>query len=310
MGMTRKLGFGAALAAALAFGGTARAQAGASGQGATGSEQGATGSGQGATGSEQGATGSEQGTGAMQGSGQSGAMGGASGAQTGATGGASAGTYGGGQQSATAQGAAKPLPKKLQGAAEKLHADNQAEVQLGQLAQQQAESPAVKQFAERMVTDHGQNDQQLQQMATNLEGKQYQKMQQQMQKKMKSLEGKQGASFDKAYMSFMVKDHQNDTKEIGNAAKQAKKSDPELATFLQQTEATIKSHLQEAKRVEKQVKKEKQGQAQQGGAQTGGMGSSGGQGASQGSGATGGTGAGTGAGGAGSGSVGQPGTGQ
>jgi predicted outer membrane protein len=53
-----------------------------------------------------------------------------------------------------------------------LLAKNQAEVELGKFAQQQAESPQVKEFAQMMVQDHGKLIQQLQQVAGNQSGAQ------------------------------------------------------------------------------------------------------------------------------------------
>ena len=72
---------------------------------------------------------------------------------TGSTGSSDAATGGGGASagtSSTATGtgsAGKKLDKKLQDGLEKLHADNQAEIQMAQVAAQSAQSPDVKQFA-------------------------------------------------------------------------------------------------------------------------------------------------------------------
>ena len=60
------------------------------------------------------------------------------------------------------------VDKKLQDDLQKLHADNQAEVQMGQMGAQQAQSPEVKQFAEQMQTDHQKADQKLTEQAVML----------------------------------------------------------------------------------------------------------------------------------------------
>jgi len=195
----------------------------------------------------------------------------------------SAGTAGqgtGSQQGTQAQmgGAASggQLTTKEKDALAKLHAANQGEVKLAQLAEQTSQSQAVKDFAQRMVTDHQQNDEQLQQLAQSmgvpLEGKAFQKEQEAAQKSMKQLQSKQGADFDKAYMSLMTKDHEKDAKALDGAAKAAQKNNPQLAAFLEQTRDTVKSHLAEAKQVEAQVKGGK-GHAQAGSTGMGGSGS-------------------------------------
>jgi putative membrane protein len=152
------------------------------------------------------------------------------------------------------------LDRSLAKAVQKLHAANQAEVQGGQQAAQSAQSPDVKQFAQRMVSDHQQNDQQLQQLAQTmgapLQGDEFQKEQQDAQKHMQKVQGKTGAEFDKAYMSMMVDDHRKDVKEVEKAAKDAHKHhQAQLASFLDQTHSKMQQHLQEAQRIEKSLGK-------------------------------------------------------
>ncbi len=151
------------------------------------------------------------------------------------------------------------LSSKLRDGLEQLHADDQAEIQAGQLAQQNATSSDVKAFGQRMVTDHGQNDQQLTGMAqtlgVNLEGSAYQKEMKDAQKAAKKYENKTGSAFDRAYIDAMVKDHQKDSKDVKKLAEQARKDNQgELASFLDQTESTISSHLDQAKQLQSSVR--------------------------------------------------------
>ncbi len=157
---------------------------------------------------------------------------------------------------------AKAPDKKLSEGLEKLHAANQAEIEGGKLAQQSAVSPDVKSFAEKMVTDHTKNDKQLasiaESMGVSLEGKQFAEDKKDAQKKSESWAKKTGADFDQAYAKDMVKDHQKDAKEVRNLAEQARKDgQSEVASFLDQTEQAMQTHLSLAKRLEKSVKNEK-----------------------------------------------------
>lgn len=189
---------------------------------------------------------------------------------------------------ASAQAAAKAPSKKLVEGLEKLHADNQAEIQAGQLAQQNGMSPEVKSFGEQMVTDHTKVDQQLasiaQNMGVNLEGTQFQKQQKDAQKTYQKLQGKSGAAFDKQYASQMVKDHQSDTKAVKKLAQEAQKENqPELATFLNQTEQGMQGHLSHAKQLEaaeKSASKRSQSTTGSGSSQGGGTGGGSNQGGS------------------------------
>jgi putative membrane protein len=119
-----------------------------------------------------------------------------------------------------------------------------AEVQMGQLALQKASSPQVKEFAQRMVTDHSQANQDLMQLAkadnltlpTQLDPKH--------KSEMDRLSAMSGDAFDGAYMQHMVQDHK---KTVADFQKQAQSgSDPALKSFAQKYLPIIQQHLQMA----------------------------------------------------------------
>lgn len=168
-----------------------------------------------------------------------------------AAGGAMHGTAG-----ARMHGTAGKVDPKLEQGLQKLHAANQAEVQMGQMAAQTAQDEQVKAFAQKMVDDHQKNDQQLEQLAqqvgVTLTGPAFDAAQKDAEKDMAKFHAKSGQSFDRSYMSHMVKDHQKDVKEVGSLAKKAHQAkQAELASFLDETHVAMQGHLQEAKQVEK-----------------------------------------------------------
>jgi putative membrane protein len=198
--------------------------------------------------------------------------GGAAGSSDTASGGAGS-TAGSGSTASGAPSASPKIDKKLQGKLEKIHADNQGEMQLAQVAAQNAQSPDVKQFAEQMALDHQKLDGKLtdvvQNMGGSLEGKNFQKEQQANAKEAQKLQSKTGKDFDKAYMSRMVKDHKKDIKAVKSATKSAQKANaPELTALLQGAQTGMQKHLDHAKQIQSSLKK--------GGSSTSGTGSSGG----------------------------------
>jgi putative membrane protein len=131
--------------------------------------------------------------------------------------------------------------------AQKAAAGGLAEVSLGQLAQQNGNSEQVKEFGQRMVTDHSQANQELQQIAQqeNLTlptepGSKDQALQ-------KRLNGLKGTAFDSAYAQDMVKDHQQDVAEFRKEAQSGQ--DPALKAFAQKTLPVLQQHLQMAQAV-------------------------------------------------------------
>jgi putative membrane protein len=116
-----------------------------------------------------------------------------------------------------------------------------AEVQLGQLAAERAASPDVKQFGQRMVTDHTKANQELAEIArnknmpvaTDLDPKH-----QAMEDKLAKL---QGAAFDREYLMGQVADHEQAVALFKNQVKEGK--DADLKTFASKTLPTLQDHL-------------------------------------------------------------------
>jgi putative membrane protein len=122
-----------------------------------------------------------------------------------------------------------------------------AEVELGKLAESHAQSPDVKNFAKRMVEDHGKANDQLKQIAQKEGVKLPSGMGKEHEEVKNRLEKLHGASFDQAYMHDMVQDHQKDVREFQQAANSLQ--DPQLKQFAQQTLSTIQQHLQMAEQL-------------------------------------------------------------
>jgi putative membrane protein len=122
-----------------------------------------------------------------------------------------------------------------------------AEVELGQLAQQNGQSQNVKDFGKRMVDDHSKANDQLKQLASQKGVSLPTSLNSKDQATKDKLSKLQGAAFDKAYMKDMVMDHKKDVAEFQKASTSAK--DPDLKSWAGQTLPTLQSHLQEAEKI-------------------------------------------------------------
>jgi putative membrane protein len=119
--------------------------------------------------------------------------------------------------------------------------DGMTEVALGKLALSKSSNNDVKQFAQKMVQDHGQADQQLASLAqskgltvpTTLDAKHAAMV--------KALGAKSGAAFDSSYAAHMAKGH---TKAVALFQAASKSSDPDVAAFAQKTLPTLQEHKQ------------------------------------------------------------------
>ena len=122
-----------------------------------------------------------------------------------------------------------------------------AEVQMGNLALQNAQSADVKAYAQRMVTDHGTSNAELAQLATvkglalptELAGKH--------QQGLEHLRGLSGAEFDKAYMQHMVGDHGEAVTLFQNGSTNS--SDSDIKAFATKNLPILQEHLRMAQEI-------------------------------------------------------------
>ena len=118
---------------------------------------------------------------------------------------------------------------------------NFAEVAMGELAQKNGESQAVKSFGQMLVTDHLQANQKAvlaaQQIGINSPPQGPNKKQEAEHAKMSKLTG---SAFDKAFAQHMVRDHK---KEIGEYSKAAKVNDA-AGAYARETLPVLQKHLQ------------------------------------------------------------------
>jgi len=148
---------------------------------------------------------------------------------------------------------AAPLEKMDRDFVMKAASGGLMEVELGNIAQQNAASQRVKDFGSMMVRDHSAANQELMSFAnrrnltmnsdslTNLH-----------KSHIDALKNKKGAAFDKAYMNMMVSDHKKDVSEFDKASKMCK--DQECLAFAAKTLPTLQMHLDSAQAISKVIK--------------------------------------------------------
>lgn len=122
-----------------------------------------------------------------------------------------------------------------------------AEVALGQLAQQKSNSADVKHFGEKMVTDHGKMTRDMTPIAQSIgvnppSGTGMGDKAEEGKLKMMS-----GDSFDKAYIKEMVEDHRKDLAAFKKEA--ASTADPQLKKAAEHGATVIGEHLRMAEKL-------------------------------------------------------------
>jgi putative membrane protein len=118
---------------------------------------------------------------------------------------------------------------------------------LAELAKNQAASPDVKKFSERLVTDHTKATEQLIAAAKAAKITVPDRLPDDLTKEYDRFRNLKGAEFDKAYAKHMVDDHEKAVRLFENASRNVK--DPGLRDFATKTLPTIKEHLAQAKKL-------------------------------------------------------------
>ena len=120
-----------------------------------------------------------------------------------------------------------------------------AEVELGNLAKEKAASNDVKQFGDRMVTDHSKAGDELKAWAQQKNVTLPDKLDPRHQALRDRLARLSGAAFDRAYMREMVTDHQHDVAAFTRESKTEK--DADVKAWAGKTLPTLQEHLKLAK---------------------------------------------------------------
>lgn len=124
-------------------------------------------------------------------------------------------------------------------------AGNLAEAEMGQLAEQKATTPAIKEFGRWMATDHGFANKWLAAILRD-ERESFQPTltaeQQQMKQK---LEGLSGTQFDQFFVQHMVQDHEKTVPVFEKEAKEG--HNPAIKAYAEDLTPVLEQHLAEIK---------------------------------------------------------------
>ena len=126
-----------------------------------------------------------------------------------------------------------------------------AEVEMGKLAVDKASNAKVKDFGQRMVTDHGKANDELKSLAASKNITLPTAMNAKQQATKERLSKLSGATFDRAYMAAMVKDHQADAAAFHKQAMSGQ--DAEIKAWAAKTATMVDEHLKLAREVQKEL---------------------------------------------------------
>ena len=122
-----------------------------------------------------------------------------------------------------------------------------AEVKMGELASSNGESQQVKDFAQKLVTDHGKINEELKQLATKKSVMLPDAVTEQQKTMLQHLSSLKGREFDSAFKQHAVENHQKSVDKFKTEAEKAK--DADLKAFAAKTLPILQQHLDLAKQL-------------------------------------------------------------
>lgn len=133
-------------------------------------------------------------------------------------------------------------------------AADRVDIENGELAQSKTSNPQVREFAERMITDHTAVNQQATALVTRLgvtpqDNPTSQQLVQGGNETRERLRGMSGVEFDRAYIGNEVAYHQTVLDALDNTLIPSAQN-AELRTLLEQTRPAFVAHLEHAQRVQ------------------------------------------------------------
>ena len=126
-----------------------------------------------------------------------------------------------------------------------------AEVELGQMAQSKAANDKVKDFAQKMVDDHGKANEELKDCAQKLGVNVPDHVSVTEKAEKTKLDMYSGGHFDRAYMTDMIKDHRDDIAAFQREVRQGQ--NPDLKSFAEKNLPTLKEHLRLAEKTQREI---------------------------------------------------------
>lgn len=125
--------------------------------------------------------------------------------------------------------------------------DNATEIQISRIVESKTQDPEVKQFAQKLIQDHTQAEQELRQIA---QSKGYQwpsQLDEVGNAKVAAMQKMDGPDLDRCYVYGNVGDHVTDI--LWYKAAEKLVTDPELKQFAQKTLPTLEEHLHMARKL-------------------------------------------------------------
>jgi putative membrane protein len=141
----------------------------------------------------------------------------------------------------------------------KVEMGTHVEIESAQVALKQAQDKKVKQFAQRMIKDHTKAGNMLKSAVKSDKGANLPDdtpIDADHQKMIDNLKSAQGADFDKQYVKMMVDDHEEDSKDFDDYAKNG--DDPKIKAFAKKTAPVIHKHLKMIQQIDQQMQKSAQ----------------------------------------------------